>query len=206
MSVFRRTVAAAAVLSMCMTPNLTAAYGGEGGGDSGPRTGGSGGSAGLNNGTTKSIVKTLTRGGDRCGRLPKTYQFDCYRWVYKRAADQLRGNNAYSEALRAMEKVEDTLEQAVERYQDPEQRVRRRALETYRPVKPASVPQVTRQAQQAMTRAETILLRSPSNKQEHYARIAEAVNSNKVLLRSALLPGHLIRLAATALSKLARQG
>lgn len=169
-------------------------------------TGGSGASSGFSNATTKAVVKTLTRGGNRCARLPKTYQFDCYRWVYKRAADQLRGNNAYSEALRAMEQVEETLDQAVKRNRDPEQPVRRRALETYKPIKPAAVPQVTRQAEQAMTKAETILLRSPENKQEHYSRIAEAVNSNKVLLRSALLPGGMIRFATALLTKVARLG
>jgi hypothetical protein len=57
-----------------------------------------------------------------------------------------------------------------------------------------------------LEKAETILLRSPTNKQEHYTRIAEAINSNKVLLRSALLPGGMIRLAQTLVSGFLRQG
>jgi hypothetical protein len=75
-------------------------------------------------------------------------------------------------------------------------------LETYKPIKPAAIPAVTRAAEKALTNAETRLLRSPSNKQQHFARIAQAVSSNKTLLRSALLPGGLIRFASSLLARL----
>lgn len=205
MSVFRRVATSAAVIALCQTPVPSLAYGEGGGGGGSSMTGGSGASSGFTNATTKAVVKTLTRGGSRCARLPRVYQFDCYRWVYKRASDQLLGNPSYSEAQKAMAQVESALDAAVKQNRDTSQPVRRRALETYKPIKPAAVPRVTRQAEQAMTTAETTLLRSPSNKQEHYARIAEAVNSNKVLLRSALLPGSLIRLASAMLAKLIPQ-
>lgn len=183
----------AVVLSLSLPP--TAATAGEGGG--GDAMGGSGASYGLTNATTRSVVKILTRGGNRCGEQPTVYRYDCYSWVYRRAANQLAGNTAYSEAYEALRQVEQRLEAAVAQNRDTSQPTRRRALETYKPVKPASVPRVKREAVQAMEEAQTTLLRSPSNKQEHYARIAEAVNSNKVLLRSAFLPGAMIRLAKT---------
>lgn len=172
------------------------------GGDAG---GGSGASYGLSNSTTRSVVKTLSRGGDRCGKQPKVYRYDCYRWVYRRAANQLEGNGAYSEAREALEQVERRLQAVVAQNRDTTQPNRRRALETYTPVKPASVPRVKREAVRAMAQAETVLLRSAPNKQEHYARIAQAVNSNKVLLRSALLPGGMIRFANSLITGFLRQ-
>ncbi|WP_027257712.1 hypothetical protein [Leisingera aquimarina] len=181
----------------------TPAFGGEGGGggsrDSGASSGGGGQRSGLSSRATKTVVTTLTRGFDRCGTLPKVYRYDCYRHTYKLAVQQLGGNHAYAEATKALELVQDTLTQAVKQNLDPAQKPKRKGLNLYRAVKPAAVPQIQRQTERAMKQAETILLRSPADKQVHYARIAEAVNSNKVLLRSALLPGGAIRLVWTLL-------
>lgn len=175
----------------------TALAGGEGGGgsrDMGMDTGG-GHRSGLSSKATKAVVKTLVSGFDRCGTLPRVYKFDCYRHTYKLAAQKLSSNQAYAEAHKALLLVEETLTRSVKQNLDPAQPVKRKGLNRYRAVKPEAVPQIKRQAASAMQKAETILLRSPANKQVHYARIAEAVNSNKVLLRSALLPGGMIRLA-----------
>ncbi|MBY6056620.1 hypothetical protein KUV26_19720 [Leisingera daeponensis] len=175
---------------------MPALAGGDGGGsrDSGTSAGG-GQRSGLSSKATRTVVTTLTRGFDRCGTLPQVYKFDCFRHTYKLAAQQLSGNQAYAEAHKALVLVEDTLTAAVKQNLDPAQKPKRKGLNLYRAVKPAAVPQIKRQAETAMKQAETILLRSPASKQEHYTRIAQAVNSNKVLLRSALLPGAMIRLA-----------
>ncbi len=181
----------------------TPAFGGEGGGGGGNRDSGasSGGGqrSGLSSRATKTVVTTLTRGFDRCGTLPKAYRFDCFRHTYKLAVQQLDGNHSYAEATQALELVQDTLTRGVQNNLDPAQKPKRKGLNLYRAVKPAAVPQIQRQTERAMKQAETILLRSPADKQVHYARIAEAVNSNKVLLRSAMLPGAAIRLAWTLL-------
>ena len=170
--------------------------GGEGGGGARDSMSSGGGQrSGLSSKATKAVVTTLTRGFDRCGTLPRVYKFDCYRHTYKLAAQQVNGNQAYAEAYKALVLVEETLTQAVKQNLDPAQKPKRKGLNLYRAVKPAAVPQIKRQAESAMKQAETILLRSPASKKEHYTRIAEAVNSNKVLLRSALLPGGMIRLA-----------
>ncbi|WP_417700764.1 hypothetical protein [Pseudophaeobacter sp.] len=202
MSVFRYAAPIAVVAGLWLVPSTGAGSEGGGGGDYG---GGSGASQGLNNATTRSVVNILNRGASSCRRLPWTYKYDCYRWVYKRAADKLVGNTAYSEAYKALTDVETSLDTLVRQNRDPSQPVRRRALETYTPVKPESRPKVTRGAEQALDRAETVLLRSPASKQVHYARIADAVNSNKTLLRSALLPGGIIRFAGIVLNRLLQQ-
>ncbi|WP_122073214.1 hypothetical protein [Pseudophaeobacter sp. EL27] len=202
MSIVKRVVVAAPLIALfALVQSPAPVLASDGGGDGG----GSGASYGLSNSTTRSVVKILSRGGDRCAEQPKVYRFDCYRWVYRRAANKLVGNGAYSEAQEALEQVERRLQAVVAQNRDTTQPNRRRALETYTPVKPASVPRVKREAVRAMAQAETVLLRSAPNKQEHYARIAQAVNSNKVLLRSALLPGGMIRFANRLITGFLRQ-
>lgn len=196
-----RTTITAGLLALILAAAPALARGGEGSGGEGsnlPRSG-------LNNVTTRAVVLLLSRGFDRCDRLPQIYKFDCFGKTYKRAADKLKSNPSYGEAGQALERVQKTLAGAVAQNLDPAQKPRRQGLNVYRAVKPAAVPQIKRQTQQAMQQAETVLLRSSGAKKVHYARIAEAVNSNKVLLRSAMLPGgtlrlalHLLRLAAPA--------
>ncbi|WP_157133019.1 hypothetical protein [Roseobacter sp. SK209-2-6] len=186
-----RSVVSAAFV--CFLSTSAAAYGGgEGGGGGGNA---SASVSGLSASTTKSAVRSLNQGTDRCARLPKVYRFDCFGAVYGRSAKKISGNPAYKDAATALSGVARTLDAAVAKYRDPTQPVSRRGLETYRPIKPSAVPKVTRQAEQAISKARTKLLRSPSNKREHYAKIAEAVNSSKVLLRSAFLEGGILRFA-----------
>ncbi|MEW2914306.1 hypothetical protein [Leisingera sp. JC11] len=184
----------AGLLALILSCVPALADGGGGGSRDGMDSGG-GQRSGLSSKATQAVVKTLTSGFERCGTLPQVYKFDCYRHTYKLAAQKLNGNQAYAEAYKALVLVEETLTRSVKQNLDPAQPPKRKGLNLYRAVKPAAVPQIKRQAESAMKQAETILLRSPANKQVHYARIAEAVNSNKVLLRSALLPGGMIRLA-----------
>lgn len=198
MSSLKRIAISAPLVALFSLAQSPAFAGGDGGGV--------GASYGLSNAATKSVVKTLSRGTSRCRKQPAAYRYDCYRWVYRRAANQLRTNDAYSEAQQALEQVERSLEAVIAQNRDTTQPKRRRALETYTPVKPAAIPRVKRATIQALEKAETILLRSPADKQEHYTRIAEAINSNKVLLRSALLPGGMIRLAQTLVSGFLRHG
>ncbi|MFY0309916.1 hypothetical protein ACFMBG_08445 [Leisingera sp. D0M16] len=189
----------AGLLTLILAAAPAYARGGEGGGGGGDSGGGQ--SSGLSSRATRAVVTTLTRGFDRCSELPQVYKFDCFRHTYKLAAQKLDSNQAYAEAAKALVLVEETLTQAVKQNLDPAQKPVRKGLNFYRAVKPAAVPQIKRQTERAMQQAETILLRSPANKQVHYARIAEAVNSNKVLLRSAMLPGAAIRLAWQFLKK-----
>lgn len=191
----------AGLLTLILASAPAYAWAGEGGGGGGGADSGGGQSSGLSSRSTRAVVTTLTRGFDRCGTLPQVYKFDCYRHTYKLAAQKLDSNQAYAEAAKALVLVEETLAQAVKKNLDPAQKPVRKGLNFYRAVKLAAVPQVKRQTERAMRQAETILLRSPAEKKVHYARIAEAVNSNKVLLRSAMLPGAAMRLALQLLKK-----
>ncbi len=166
--------------------------GGEGG------DGGSGYEAtGLQDRTTRNIIKILTRDFARCRQEKKIYRWDCYRKTYRFAANQLNGKISYSHAQDALEHVEEELDRIMAEYQDATKPKRRRLTQTYVAIKPEAIPAARARTERAMDQAQTMLLRAPSHTQSHYVRIADAINSNKVLLRSALLllPNQLIRLA-----------
>lgn len=140
--------------------------------------------AGLSNATTKSLIKILKRGMADCQALHPVYRFDCYRVTYHLAANHLNGRPAYAGAQAALIEVETTLNTIVARNTDPQTPRKRKGFQTYAPIKPAAVPKATADFEQALDRAETMLLRSPERSQVQYTRIAEVVHSNKVLLRT----------------------
>ena len=67
----------------------------------------------------------------------------------------------------------------------------RKRFQQFQPIKPAALPKAKAEFTKALDEAETALLRSPDQSGTHFARIAEAVHSNKVLLRTLLTPGRL---------------
>ena len=152
--------------------------GGDGGGDA---------NTALSNATTKKVVRTLTRGVDACQRLDKVYRYDCYRQTYRQAASQLNGMPAYAGAQKVLIDVEKVLERTIARNTDSAKPRVRRGFQQFRAIKPAAVPRAKRDFVSALGKAETQLLRSSGPEKVHYARIAEAINTNKVLLRSAMI-------------------
>ena len=160
-----------------------AAY--EGGGRGGGM-GGSGAVAGLSNRVTKQVVRILRRDFGGCQRLEEVYRYDCYRQTYRLAVREIVGMPAYRPARKALEGVEETLARIVARNADPTKPPKRRLFQTYRAIAPAAVPKAKADLTRALEEAETQLLRSRPQGERHFASIAEAVNSNKVLLRSAL--------------------
>lgn len=197
-----RPAGLAVLCALCLGLAAPPLMAGEGGDSRDSMTGGA--SGGLSSATTKRVVQILNRDFERCARLKPIYQYDCYRDTYKFAADAIAGNAAYREAFQALSEVEKTLERVVAENRDPAVRPLRRGFRTYQPIKPAAVPKAKRQTTQALQKAETVLLRSPESKQKHFARIADAVNSNKVLLRSAFLDSAPVRMFAKAFKSLAR--
>lgn len=192
----RRCLCQVLILSLMLSLSLASpgysrgeGTGGNGvGGGGGPAPGDGSGSAGLSNAVTKNVVKSIKLGVSRCQRIDKVYRFDCYRQTYKYAASLLYGRTAYAGALEALTAVEKVLDEIMARDADPQKPPVRRRLQQYRAIKPAAVPKATAKLERALSSAETILLRAPERTGTHYARIAEAVNSNKVLLRSRLYP------------------
>lgn len=149
----------------------------------------------LNGQTTSRVVNILSRGFKKCARLPPIYRYDCYGVIYHKASDILRGSPAYAEAYTALTGVEHTLRMVVRNNIDPSKKPIRRGFQTYKAIHKAAIPDTKTRTLRALQQAQTILLRAPENKQVHFSRIADAVNSNKVILRSALLPGGLLRVA-----------
>ena len=158
-------------------PTSVAAYGG-GGGDS---------TAGLSRATTTKVVRTLTRGVRGCFKLDKEYRYDCYRQTYAQAANQIKANEAYDDARAVLLDVEKALARTINRNVDTSKPLVRRGVQRFRAIKPGAVPRAKRDFITALDKAETKLLRSADNNGAHFVRIAEAINTNKVLLRSALL-------------------
>ena len=181
------------VLSLSLALPASASNGNDnGGGTGGASAGGGGGggggaSAGLSTRATKAVTRTLTRDFMRCQKLTEVYRFDCYRIVYRLSARQLVGNSAYRPARKVLESVEKSIDKVVRTYADPTTPRKRVGFQAYRPIKPAAVSQAKREVTKVLAEAETTLLRSTGKDNSHFASIAEAVNSNKVLLRSALL-------------------
>lgn len=141
----------------------------------------------VSNATTNKVVRTLTRGAQRCGRLEWIYRYDCYRNVYAVAANQLSNKSAYAEARTILLEVERSFDRTVARNEDKSVPRKRRGAEQFRAIKRNSRPTVNRAFSTALEQAETKLLRSASNSGDHFIRIAQALNTNKVLIRSAKL-------------------
>lgn len=174
------------ILAMALAaPNSTLAYGG--GGDGGAQDS----AAGFSNATTKRVVRMLTRGVRDCQRYEKVYRYDCYRHVYSVAARQLNRGSAYARAREILVEVEQKLARTIQRNADPTRRPLRRGLNRFQPIKASALPRAKRDFIAALETAETKLLRSADQNGSHYVQIAAAINSNKVLLRSAflILPG-----------------
>ena len=152
----------------------------------------------LSDRTTNRIVKRLQSDFQDCTRHPKVYRYDCYQKSYASAASALRGSDDYAKAAEALRLVQQRIKAVVDANLDPAQKPLRKGLQRFRPVQQAALPQLKRETIRAMDQARTILLRSPSAAQKpHFQKIAAAIDSNKVLLRSALLHLHpLIRTAA----------
>lgn len=142
--------------------------------------------SGLSNGTTNALIRELKRDFKRCFRLDKPYRYDCYDDAYFRSAARLDGKPAYATVQKALSDVGIRIGRIVERNLDPAAPVIRRGRVTYRPIKPSELPAAKAEVIAAIEEAQTVLLRSP-DAGGHFQRIAAALDSNKVLLRSALL-------------------
>lgn len=145
---------------------------------------------------TDVISQQLEKGAELCGRTPEAYRIDCLALNYRETAKKLASRGDYGEARTVLLDTADQLDALVKSNRDRTKprvhvkekpdgpKLHRRAL---KPVKSQSVASVKRQAIPILEEASTKLLRSASSsstKSVHYQRIAAAVSSNKVLLRS----------------------
>lgn len=135
---------------------------------------------------TNKITKSISSGNATCLALPKQYRADCLAQNLKESSRLVR-KSGYREANRIMSSGSAKINRLVRQNEDKSAPKIRRGKRTYRAVKKSAVAKVNRQAAKIVTETKTKLLRSSRRsraKKTHYARIAKAVDSTKVLLRS----------------------
>lgn len=153
----------------------------------------------LNRGTTNTLVKIIKDANSTCGsaRMPEQYRVDCLRIYYGWVADQLPDRGDYAPIKKAMRQAEAKLDRIVKANRDtaapriePNEGYKPHAkrLPPIRPVKKSATKRVAKQAEAVVKEAELLIIRSgedPSRRAPHFAAVAEAVDDNLVILRSA---------------------
>lgn len=141
-------------------------------------------STGLSDRTTNAVVRLLERGLRQCRALETVYRYDCYRQNYGDAARKLGDNPAYAPARTALRSVESRLEQVLRADADPSAPRLRRGGKTFSAIQSDATPRSRAALSAALDQAQTQLLRSPDGAGDHFARIANVLDSEKVFLRS----------------------
>lgn len=148
-------------------------------------------------GTVDSIVESLEAATEFCGQLAnRQYTVDCIAERLAEVARQMPNTGEYAEAKAAILEASQKMHALAVANQSsavPRARAARAGsnpMRTTRPLTPVSVDrmeQVEAEATKILAEVETVLLRSAESSESRqiaYTRIAEAVGSNKVLLRS----------------------
>ncbi|WP_139792889.1 hypothetical protein [Pseudophaeobacter leonis] len=144
-------------------------------------------------GTATSVAIEIA--GRICTRAPTNYRIDCLSAELAKAAENLPQNAVFGEAKAALQNASDQLRSISREYRNSTSpRVRVVSPETgkrgARPIVAVRDQQLRRansEALQVLEETQTILLRSAENSSPRsgpYQEIAQALNSNKILLRS----------------------
>lgn len=202
---FRRLkMAAAALIAVAMTVttpvSLTAQTAGGnvdgGGGESRPNLGSQPQRpAELSRYNTSSIVQNIQAVRIECGRYDPVYRIECLHMGFSLVARRIPRSGDYRDVKDILNQAASELARVASSNVDsaaPRQvsrgNARFKVRRTYRAVKRQKLKAALKQAEDAVIRAETRLLRSAENSQkryQHYQQITTAVGSTKVLLRSA---------------------
>lgn len=146
---------------------------------------------------TAQIVTQLNQIQILCENMGDEYRVACFSRSYRELAREIPANGDYAEVKKALNDAADKLEALARNNLDRTKPPLRARMTTSSgqtvstPPIPAvradRAPQINQQAAAIVEEAETVLLRSASSDARraiHYQRIAAAVGSNKVLLRS----------------------
>lgn len=145
---------------------------------------------------TDLLVNSLGAAKGFCGALDDSYQVDCLAERLNRLAGSIPEDSDYAEVRDLLEQSSKEMAALARSNRDtgkPRQSASTggaNAQATTRPLTPvrdSSLAEVNQQAAAILERTETLLLRTPDDdtgKKLHYTRIAEAIGSNKTLLRS----------------------
>ena len=168
---FSRTIA----VLLCLIVSFSSAF-----------AAGFGGSGKLKDSTTNRLVRFLERNIELCRSLDTVYRYDCYRQKYSAAAGKLAGKPAYAVPLGALLDVHRSLDRIVAINTDPTVKRLRVKRDSFRAITPDSTAEANESFRSALDEAATELLRSYEGVGDHFARIAQVLNSNKALLRAML--------------------
>jgi hypothetical protein len=142
---------------------------------------------------TDLLVNSLGAAKGFCGALDQAYRVDCLADQIDQLAKDIPADSDYAEMRGILEQTSKDMQSLARANRDaakPRQRASAGGSGTSRPLTPvrdASLASINQQATAILERTETLLLRTPDDdtgKKLHYTRIAEAIGSNKTLLRS----------------------
>lgn len=146
---------------------------------------------------TTKIVNKLNQIQQICEFMGDEYKIACFATTYRQLANEVPANGDYAETRQVLLDTARKLDTLMRENLDRQKPPLRARLETetgevvatrpMRAVQSQISPQLNQQASSIVAEAETILLRSASadsTRAIHFQRIAAAVGSNKVLLRS----------------------
>lgn len=153
---------------------------------------------GVSSGRTDRIVTEIERTTDTCDYYVDFERIDCLRDGLQKIVRTMPQGGDYADMRKALSEAVVELDTVVRQNADPAAKPVRRQVKTprgtrtsatrIRPIAPQRLEQANAQATAVLDRLSTKLLRSASNsasKRVHYERAAQAIDSAKVLLRSA---------------------
>ena len=141
---------------------------------------------------TDLVVNTLGAAKQFCGVLDRAYQTDCLADRLNQMAEDIPEDSDYAEVRQVLAQASREMTDLTRRNRDRAQPRKTASAggdstRPLTPVAPDRLASVNAEATAILDRTQTLLLRSPDDeggKKLHYARIAEAIGSNKTLLRS----------------------
>ncbi|WP_432347853.1 hypothetical protein WMC41_09550 [Shinella yambaruensis] len=144
---------------------------------------------------TNAILANLAAARSECGSYDRIYRVDCLRHRLLDISRRIPEGPAYGQARQIVGRAASRLGSIQSANADtrvPKQRSRRnprlREAKVYTAIKREKLNQAMQQASRVIEEAATQLLRAGENSEKrsaHYQKIAAAVGSTKVLLRSA---------------------
>jgi hypothetical protein len=144
---------------------------------------------------TNAIIANLAAARSECGSYDRVYRIDCLRQRMLDIARRIPQGAAYAQARQIVGRAASQLGSIQSANADTrvkKQRSRRNArlreAKVYTAIKREKLNQAMQQASRVIEEATTQLLRAGENSEKrsaHYRKIAAAVGSTKVLLRSA---------------------
>ena len=144
---------------------------------------------------TSVVVGGLAAAREFCGGLEEAYRVDCLAERFGVLSKSIPKNSDYSEVQDALKAASDRMANLARKNRDrtlprgkaTSPKTSETTSRALTPVTSASVAQVNKEARAILAETETLLLRSAQgsrSKVAQYAKIANAIGSNKVLLRT----------------------